>query len=48
VKVGDRIGNRWIVDEGLQPGTRVVVEGGRTSDGTVVKPKPFTVPQEGR
>jgi RND family efflux transporter MFP subunit len=48
VKVSDRIGSRWIVDEGLQPGTRVVVEGGRTSDGTVVKPKPFTVPQEGR
>ncbi len=48
VKVGDRVGNRWIVDEGLQPGARVVVEGARTSDGTVVNPKPFTAPEEGR
>jgi len=42
VKVGDRIGSRWIIDEGLQPGARVVVEGARTSDGTVVSPRPFT------
>jgi RND family efflux transporter MFP subunit len=41
VKVGDRIGSRWIIDEGLQPGARVVVEGARTPDGTVVNPKPF-------
>jgi RND family efflux transporter MFP subunit len=41
VKVGDRVGNRWIIDEGLQPGARVVVEGARTSDGAVVNPKPF-------
>jgi RND family efflux transporter MFP subunit len=44
VKVGDRIGGRWIIDEGLQPGARVVVEGARTSDGTVVTPKPFAAP----
>jgi membrane fusion protein (multidrug efflux system) len=42
VKVGDRIGSRWLIDEGLQPGARVVVEGARTADGTVVSPKPFT------
>jgi membrane fusion protein (multidrug efflux system) len=41
VKVGERIGGRWIIDEGLQPGARVVVEGARTPDGTVVTPKPF-------
>ncbi len=46
VKVGDRIGSRWIIDEGLQPGARVVVEGARTSDGTVVNPKPFAAPTE--
>jgi membrane fusion protein (multidrug efflux system) len=46
VKVGNRIGSRWIIDEGLQPGTRVVVEGARTSDGTVVNPKPFTASAE--
>jgi RND family efflux transporter MFP subunit len=44
VKVGDRIGSRWIIDEGLQPGARVVVEGARTPDGTVVNPRPFAAP----
>ncbi len=44
VKVGDRIGSRWIIAEGLQPGARVVVEGARTPDGTVVTPKPFAAP----
>jgi RND family efflux transporter MFP subunit len=47
VKVGDRIGSRWIIDEGLQPGARVVVEGARTPNGAVVTPKPFTAPTEG-
>ena len=47
VKVGDRIGSRWIIADGLQPGVRVVVEGARTTDGTVVNPKPFTAPTEG-
>ena len=46
VKVGNRIGSRWIIDEGLQPGARVVVEGARTSDGTIVNPKPFTASTE--
>jgi RND family efflux transporter MFP subunit len=44
VKVGERIGSRWIIDEGLQPGARVVVEGARTPDGAVVTPKPFAAP----
>jgi membrane fusion protein (multidrug efflux system) len=44
VKVGDRMGSRWIIAEGLQPGARVVVEGARTPDGTVVNPKPFAAP----
>jgi membrane fusion protein (multidrug efflux system) len=47
VKVGDRTGSRWIIEEGLQPGMRVVVEGARTTDGTVVNPKPFAAPTEG-
>jgi membrane fusion protein (multidrug efflux system) len=47
VKVGDRVGSRWIIDEGLQPGVRVVVEGARTTDGTVVNPTPFPAPAEG-
>jgi membrane fusion protein (multidrug efflux system) len=44
VKVGDRVGSRWIVEQGLQPGARVVVEGPATRDGTVVHPTPFTPP----
>ena len=27
VRVGDRSGNLWIIEEGLHPGQRVVVEG---------------------
>ncbi len=27
VTVGERVGNLWVVDEGLQPGERVIVEG---------------------
>jgi len=44
VKVGERVGSRWIVAEGLQPGTRVVVEGAPTHDGSVVDARPFTPP----
>lgn len=42
VKVGERVGSRWIVAEGLQAGTRVVVEGAPTRDGAVVHPTPLT------
>jgi membrane fusion protein (multidrug efflux system) len=48
VKVGDRLGSRWIIDKGLQSGARVVVEGARTPDGTVVNPKPFTASTDAR
>lgn len=39
VKVGDRVGNMWIVTEGLKPGERVVVEGVlKLRDGAQVNP----------
>jgi membrane fusion protein (multidrug efflux system) len=41
VQMGDRVGSRWIVAEGVQPGTRVVVEGNVPRDGTRVRVKPF-------
>jgi RND family efflux transporter MFP subunit len=44
VKVGDRVGSRWIIEQGLEPGARVVVEGAPASDGTVVNPRPFAPP----
>jgi RND family efflux transporter MFP subunit len=48
VKVGDRIGSRWLVEEGLEPGARVIVEGAPTRDGAVVKATPFAPPAEAR
>jgi membrane fusion protein (multidrug efflux system) len=44
VRVGDRIGSRAIVEDGLKPGERVVVEGPQVKDGTAVNPKPFAPP----
>jgi RND family efflux transporter MFP subunit len=48
VKVGDRIAGRAIVEDGLKPGERVVVEGAQAKDGTVVNPKPFAPPAGGK
>jgi membrane fusion protein, multidrug efflux system len=40
VKTGARSGSLWIIEEGLNPGERVVVEGfSRVKDGQVVSPK---------
>ena len=42
VKVGDRTGALWIVDEGLKEGESVVVEGlQRIKPGAAVNPKPY-------
>jgi membrane fusion protein (multidrug efflux system) len=46
VKVGERVGSRWIVAEGLQSGTRVVVEGAATRDGAVVHATPLAATGE--
>jgi RND family efflux transporter MFP subunit len=43
VKVGDRVGNRWVIAEGLKRGERVVAEGiQKVRPGMPVNPKPFT------
>jgi membrane fusion protein (multidrug efflux system) len=43
VKVGDRVGTQWIIEDGLKPGERVVAEGiQKVKPGAVVSPKPFT------
>jgi len=42
VKVGPRVDSLWVIDEGLKPGEKVVVEGlQRLRDGVVVSPKPM-------
>jgi RND family efflux transporter MFP subunit len=42
VKVGEQVGNMWIITEGLKPGERIVVAGiQKVKTGMVVNPKPF-------
>jgi len=41
VKVGPRVDSLWVIEEGLKPGEKVVVEGlQRVREGAVVTPKP--------
>lgn len=43
VQVGDRVGEMWIMTQGLQPGQRVVSEGtSKVREGELVNPKPDT------
>ena len=49
VTVGDRIGNQWVIAEGLTPGERVVAEGvQKVRPGAQVNPKPFATSTAGR
>jgi len=42
VKVGERVGNNWVITEGLKPGERVIVQGFmKVRDGMSVNAKPF-------
>jgi len=42
VKVGDRVGSLWLINEGLKPGERVVAEGvQKVRQGLQVQPKPY-------
>src|SRR6266478_5889677 len=43
VKVGERSGSMWVIDDGLKAGETVVVEGTqKIKPGAVVQPKPYT------
>jgi RND family efflux transporter MFP subunit len=47
VKPGERAGSLWIINEGLKPGDRVIVEGlQKVRNGMKVTPKPYTQPLE--
>jgi RND family efflux transporter MFP subunit len=48
VKVGDRSGENWIIQDGVKPGEMVIVEGlQKVRDGSLVKPKQQTAPAPG-
>jgi RND family efflux transporter MFP subunit len=48
VTVGERSGSMWIIESGLKPGERVVVEGiQHIKPNLVVNPKPFVAPLPG-
>jgi RND family efflux transporter MFP subunit len=46
VQVGERVGSRWVIAQGLEPGARVIVEGAPAADGTIVSTKPFAATAE--
>jgi membrane fusion protein (multidrug efflux system) len=44
-QMGDRIGDMWVVNSGVNPGDRVVTEGvNKVKGGAVVNPKPQIKP----
>ena len=46
VTTGDRVGNSWIIEQGLQRGDRVIVEGQqKVRPGNKVQPKPYRAPE---
>ena len=47
VTLGDRVGNRWIVQDGLERGARVIVDATQVPAGTVVKPRRVTLDENG-
>lgn len=47
VTVGDKVGSDWIIEKGLKPGDRVVVEGiQQVKEGLAVKPEPFVLQKQ--
>ena len=46
VSTVERVGDRWIVDQGLKPGDKIIVEGlQKVRPGSLVKTKPYQQPQ---
>jgi membrane fusion protein (multidrug efflux system) len=49
VQAGDRVGNQWVIAEGLKPGEHVIAEGvQKVRPGMQVNPKPFAAEAQGR
>ena len=48
VKTGERVGQMWIITDGVKPGEQVIVEGvQKAKEGAVVNPKQTTAPSAG-
>jgi membrane fusion protein (multidrug efflux system) len=48
VKVGPRVGGLWVIDDGLHPGDRVIVEGLlKVRNGSIVVPTPVELDENG-
>jgi membrane fusion protein (multidrug efflux system) len=49
VRVGDQVGTEWLIEAGLEPGQRIIVEGTqKVKEGTVVEPEPYLLSQNSR
>lgn len=49
VKVGQRVGNMWIIQDGIQPSERVIVEGfQKVKEGSPVNTKPFQAAEQAK
>ncbi len=45
ISTGERVGDRWIILQGLKPGERIIVEGlQKARPGAIVKPEPYQQP----
>jgi RND family efflux transporter MFP subunit len=48
VKTGDRVGQMWVITEGLKPGEQVIAEGmQKAKEGSTVRPKQFNFAGQG-
>jgi membrane fusion protein, multidrug efflux system len=49
IKIGDQVGSKWVVSEGLKPGEHIVTEGvQKVRAGMQVNPKPFGAEAKGK
>jgi membrane fusion protein (multidrug efflux system) len=49
IVTGDRVGDGWIVTQGLKPGDEVIVEGvQKVRPGAPVQPTPYKAPEAAR
>ena len=47
VTTAERVGERWVITQGLKPGDRVIVEGQlKVRPGALVQPQPYRAPAD--